>query len=80
MPCLNFGYQRFESQREADSFCRDVIQANIQLTTSADFSRYKDLADTAAGEKKKLSAKERCRLVLQQCKLQGWQVCDLQSN
>uniref|UniRef100_G1NPS6 Myosin XVI n=1 Tax=Meleagris gallopavo TaxID=9103 RepID=G1NPS6_MELGA len=36
-------------------------------------SRYKDLADTAAGEKK-LSAKERCRLVLQQCKLQGWQI------
>ncbi|XP_054049454.1 unconventional myosin-XVI isoform X2 [Rissa tridactyla] len=46
----------------------------IRLSFTDFLSRYKDLADTAAGEKKKLSAKERCRLVLQQCKLQGWQI------
>ncbi|NWU92324.1 MYO16 protein, partial [Upupa epops] len=46
----------------------------IRLSFADFLSRYKDLADTAAGEKKKLSAKERCRLVLQQCKLQGWQI------
>ncbi|XP_040440450.1 unconventional myosin-XVI isoform X1 [Falco naumanni] len=45
----------------------------IRLSFTDFLSRYKDLADTAAGEKK-LSAKERCRLVLQQCKLQGWQI------
>ena len=42
--------------------------------------RYKPLADTLPGEKKKLSAEERCRFVLQQCKLQGWQVSDLQAT
>nr|XP_025864693.1 unconventional myosin-XVI [Vulpes vulpes] len=36
--------------------------------------RYKPLADTLPGEKKQLSAEEKCRLVLQQCKLQGWQM------
>ncbi|XP_026701573.1 unconventional myosin-XVI [Athene cunicularia] len=46
----------------------------IRLSFTDFLSRYKDLADTAAGEKKNLSAKERCRLVLQQCKLQGWQI------
>uniref|UniRef100_A0A672TVC4 Myosin XVI n=1 Tax=Strigops habroptila TaxID=2489341 RepID=A0A672TVC4_STRHB len=46
----------------------------IRLSFTDFLSRYKDLADTEAGEKKKLSAKERCRLVLQQCKLQGWQI------
>ncbi|RMC06540.1 hypothetical protein DUI87_15977 [Hirundo rustica rustica] len=46
----------------------------VRLSFTDFLSRYKDLADTAAGEKKKLSAKERCRLVLQQCKLQGWQI------
>ncbi|NXD09668.1 MYO16 protein, partial [Nothocercus nigrocapillus] len=46
----------------------------VRLSFTDFLSRYKDLADTAAGEKKKLPAKERCHLVLQQCKLQGWQI------
>ncbi|KYO41301.1 unconventional myosin-XVI isoform D [Alligator mississippiensis] len=46
----------------------------IRLSFTDFLSRYKDLADTAVGEKKKLPAKEKCRLVLQQCKLQGWQI------
>ncbi|XP_030058339.1 unconventional myosin-XVI [Microcaecilia unicolor] len=37
-------------------------------------SRYKDLTDTVIGERKKLTAEEKCRLVLQYCKLQGWQM------
>ncbi|KAJ8351494.1 hypothetical protein SKAU_G00229700 [Synaphobranchus kaupii] len=36
--------------------------------------RYKDLADTLLGEKHKLSTEEKCRHILQQCKLQGWQM------
>ncbi|XP_019380888.1 PREDICTED: unconventional myosin-XVI [Gavialis gangeticus] len=46
----------------------------IRLSFTDFLSRYKDLADTAVGEKKKLPAKEKCHLVLQQCKLQGWQI------
>uniref|UniRef100_A0A8C6RHG4 Myosin XVI n=1 Tax=Nannospalax galili TaxID=1026970 RepID=A0A8C6RHG4_NANGA len=43
-------------------------------------SRYEPLADVLLGEEKKdQSAEERCRLVLQRCKLQGWQVGDLQA-
>lgn len=38
------------------------------------FHRYKPLADTLPGEKQQLSAEEKCRLVLHQCKLQDWQV------
>lgn len=37
--------------------------------------RYKDLTIPMLGDKKKLSPGERCRSVLQQTKLQGWQVC-----
>lgn len=37
--------------------------------------RYKDLVVPTLGDKKKLSPEERCRSVLQQSKLQGWQVC-----
>lgn len=37
--------------------------------------RYRDLAVLTLGDKKKLSAEDRCRCVLQQSKLQGWQVC-----
>lgn len=37
--------------------------------------RYKDLIVPTLGDKKKLSAEEKCRFVLQQSKLQGWQVC-----
>ncbi|CAM4400283.1 unnamed protein product [Caretta caretta] len=46
----------------------------VRLSFTDFLSRYKNLSDTALGEKKKLSAKEKCRLVLQQCKLQGWQI------
>ncbi|XP_021570858.1 unconventional myosin-XVI [Carlito syrichta] len=44
----------------------------VRLSFSDFLSRYKPLADTFLGEKK--SAAERCRLVLQECKLQGWQM------
>ncbi|XP_034041871.1 unconventional myosin-XVI isoform X2 [Thalassophryne amazonica] len=37
-------------------------------------SRYKDLVIPAFGNKKKVSPEEKCRLVLQQSKLQGWQM------
>ncbi|XP_074048123.1 unconventional myosin-XVI [Macrotis lagotis] len=45
----------------------------VRLSFNDFLSRYKALADTLPGEKKKLSAEEKCQLVLQQCKLQGWQ-------
>lgn len=43
---------------------------------SAAFHRYKPLADTLPGAMQPLSAEEKCRLVLQRCRLQGWQVSD----
>uniref|UniRef100_A0ABI7WLA5 Myosin motor domain-containing protein n=1 Tax=Felis catus TaxID=9685 RepID=A0ABI7WLA5_FELCA len=46
----------------------------VRLSFSDFLSRYKPLADTLPVEKKQLSAAEKCRLVLQQCKLQGWQM------
>ncbi|XP_009190490.2 unconventional myosin-XVI isoform X4 [Papio anubis] len=46
----------------------------VRLSFSDFLSRYKPLADTFLREKKEHSAAERCRLVLQQCKLQGWQM------
>ncbi|XP_005997066.2 unconventional myosin-XVI [Latimeria chalumnae] len=46
----------------------------IRLSFASFLARYKDLADTAVSEKKRISAEEKCRLVLQQCKLQGWQI------
>ncbi|XP_041586822.1 unconventional myosin-XVI [Vulpes lagopus] len=46
----------------------------VRLSFSDFLLRYKPLADTLPGEKKQLSAEEKCRLVLQQCKLQGWQM------
>ncbi|XP_055464442.1 unconventional myosin-XVI isoform X2 [Psammomys obesus] len=36
--------------------------------------RFEPLASVLLGEKKGQSAEERCRLILQRCKLQGWQV------
>lgn len=39
------------------------------------YFRYKDLIIPTLGDKKKLSPEEKCRSVLQQTKLQGWQVC-----
>ncbi|XP_020568927.1 unconventional myosin-XVI isoform X1 [Oryzias latipes] len=46
----------------------------VRLSFTAFLSRYKDLAVPTLGDKKKLSAEDRCRCVLQQSKLQGWQI------
>uniref|UniRef100_A0A671W4E0 Myosin XVI n=1 Tax=Sparus aurata TaxID=8175 RepID=A0A671W4E0_SPAAU len=46
----------------------------VRLSFPGFLSRYKDLVIPTLGDKKKLSAEERCRSVLQQSKLQGWQV------
>ncbi|XP_077014778.1 unconventional myosin-XVI isoform X5 [Tamandua tetradactyla] len=46
----------------------------VRLSFTDFLSRYKPLVETFLGEKKKLPAEEKCRLVLQQCKLQGWQM------
>ncbi|XP_016059297.1 PREDICTED: unconventional myosin-XVI-like, partial [Miniopterus natalensis] len=46
----------------------------VRLSFSDCLSRYKPLAETLPSEKKKLSAEEKCRLVLQRYKLQGWQM------
>lgn len=46
----------------------------------AAFPRYKPLAHMLPGEKQPLSAGEKCRLILQRCKLQGWQVSDPQAT
>uniref|UniRef100_K7FDW1 Myosin motor domain-containing protein n=1 Tax=Pelodiscus sinensis TaxID=13735 RepID=K7FDW1_PELSI len=46
----------------------------VRLSFTDFLSRYKNLSETTLGEKKKLSAEEKCRLVLQKCKLQDWQI------
>ncbi|KAF6724818.1 Unconventional myosin-XVI [Oryzias melastigma] len=46
----------------------------VRLSFPAFLSRYRDLAVLTLGDKKKLSAEDRCRCVLQQSKLQGWQI------
>ncbi|XP_004382997.2 unconventional myosin-XVI [Trichechus manatus latirostris] len=46
----------------------------VRLSFPDFLSRFKPLAATFLGEKRKLSAEGKCRLVLQQCKLQGWQM------
>ncbi|KAM9851316.1 unconventional myosin-XVI [Aulostomus maculatus] len=46
----------------------------VRLSFSGFLSRYKDLVVPTLGDKKKLSPEERCRSVLQQTKLQGWQM------
>uniref|UniRef100_A0A667WPT4 Myosin XVI n=1 Tax=Myripristis murdjan TaxID=586833 RepID=A0A667WPT4_9TELE len=46
----------------------------VRLPFPGFLSRYKDLVDTTLGDKKKLSPEEKCRSVLQQSKLQGWQM------
>ncbi|XP_074550716.1 unconventional myosin-XVI isoform X2 [Halichoeres trimaculatus] len=46
----------------------------VRLSFPGFLSRYKDLVIPTLGDKRKLSAEERCRLVLQQSKLQGWQM------
>ncbi|XP_061547358.1 unconventional myosin-XVI isoform X2 [Phycodurus eques] len=46
----------------------------VRLSFPGFLSRYKDLVVPTLGDEKKLSAEEKCRRVLQQTKLQGWQV------
>ncbi|KAM9347628.1 unconventional myosin-XVI [Symphorus nematophorus] len=46
----------------------------VRLSFPGFLSRYKDLVVPTLGDKKKLSPEERCRSVLQQSKLQGWQM------
>ncbi|XP_072252998.1 unconventional myosin-XVI isoform X1 [Leuresthes tenuis] len=46
----------------------------VRLSFPGFLSRYKDLVVPTLGDKKKLSAEEKCRSVLQQSKLQGWQM------
>ncbi|KAM8856722.1 unconventional myosin-XVI isoform 5-T5 [Spinachia spinachia] len=46
----------------------------VRLSFAGFLSRYKDLVVPTLGDKKKLSPEERCRSVLQQSKLQGWQI------
>ncbi|XP_054826888.1 unconventional myosin-XVI [Eublepharis macularius] len=46
----------------------------VRLSFADFLLRYKDLTNMMLGEKKKMSAEEKCRAVLQQSNLQGWQV------
>ncbi|XP_019116728.2 unconventional myosin-XVI isoform X2 [Larimichthys crocea] len=46
----------------------------VRLSFQGFLSRYKDLVVPTLGDKKRLSSEERCRSVLQQSKLQGWQM------
>ncbi|XP_058479130.1 unconventional myosin-XVI isoform X1 [Solea solea] len=46
----------------------------VRLSFPGFLSRYKDLVVPTLGDKKKLSPEEKCRSVLQQSKLQGWQM------
>nr|XP_045001828.1 unconventional myosin-XVI isoform X2 [Jaculus jaculus] len=46
----------------------------VRLSFSAFLCRYEPLADALLGEKKNQAAEERCRLLLQRCNLQGWQM------
>ncbi|XP_032385012.1 unconventional myosin-XVI isoform X3 [Etheostoma spectabile] len=46
----------------------------VRLSFPGFLSRYKDLVVPTLGDKKKLSPEERCRSVLQQANLQGWQM------
>ncbi|XP_078259021.1 unconventional myosin-XVI [Rhinoraja longicauda] len=46
----------------------------VRLSFSNFLARYKTLAEISVGVRKELSAEDKCHLILQQCKLQGWQV------
>ncbi|XP_066562262.1 unconventional myosin-XVI isoform X2 [Amia ocellicauda] len=46
----------------------------LRLSFSSFLARYKDLADMVLGDKRKLSSEDKCRHILQHCKLQGWQM------
>uniref|UniRef100_A0A8B9GP55 Myosin XVI n=1 Tax=Astyanax mexicanus TaxID=7994 RepID=A0A8B9GP55_ASTMX len=46
----------------------------VRLPFSGFLSRYRELVETILTDKKKMLAEEKCRHVLQHCKLQGWQL------
>ncbi|XP_069492667.1 unconventional myosin-XVI isoform X2 [Ambystoma mexicanum] len=46
----------------------------VRLSFPDFLSRYKELAETLVGEKTKSAAEEKCRQILQKCKLQGSQI------
>uniref|UniRef100_A0A8C1L0D9 Myosin XVI n=1 Tax=Cyprinus carpio TaxID=7962 RepID=A0A8C1L0D9_CYPCA len=45
----------------------------VRLSFTSFLSRYRELVDTILTDRKKASAEEKCRQILQHCKLQGWQ-------
>ncbi|XP_051565407.1 unconventional myosin-XVI-like isoform X1 [Myxocyprinus asiaticus] len=46
----------------------------VRLSFISFLSRYRELVDTILTDRKKVSAEEKCCLILQHCKLQGWQM------
>uniref|UniRef100_A0A8C2J6C9 Myosin XVI n=1 Tax=Cyprinus carpio TaxID=7962 RepID=A0A8C2J6C9_CYPCA len=46
----------------------------VRLSFTSFLSRYRELVDTILTERKKASAEDKCRHILQHCKLQGWQM------
>uniref|UniRef100_A0A671SNI0 Unconventional myosin-XVI-like n=1 Tax=Sinocyclocheilus anshuiensis TaxID=1608454 RepID=A0A671SNI0_9TELE len=46
----------------------------VRLSFTSFLSRYRELVDTILTDRKKASAEEKCRHILQHCKLQGWQM------
>ncbi|XP_043927282.1 unconventional myosin-XVI [Protopterus annectens] len=46
----------------------------VRLPFTEFLSRYSSLVDIVVANQKKLSAEDKCRLILQQCKFQGWQI------
>ncbi|XP_051567236.1 unconventional myosin-XVI-like [Myxocyprinus asiaticus] len=46
----------------------------VRMSFISFLSRYRELVDTILTDRKKVSAEEKCRHILQHCKLQGWQM------
>ncbi|GCB70925.1 hypothetical protein scyTo_0010884 [Scyliorhinus torazame] len=46
----------------------------VRLSFNDFLARYRNLTDMVLGDRKKLSAEEKCCFILQQCKLHGWQM------
>lgn len=72
-------WRRFKKQCDRDDLVEQkhlLDKLSHSFRVSAAFHRYKPLADTLPGATQPLSAEEKCRLVLQRCRLQGWQVSD----
>uniref|UniRef100_A0A8C1S6Y0 Myosin XVI n=1 Tax=Cyprinus carpio TaxID=7962 RepID=A0A8C1S6Y0_CYPCA len=46
----------------------------VRLSFTSFLSRYRELVDTILTDRKKASAEDKCRHILQHCKLQGWQM------